>query len=146
MAKAQKANHPMVVYNLISSPTFYVFATRRRGKAVKSLRSFRQKEVISRLEGIGVCKPTKTSVYVPSENQHIDPTNGLQFLNHSCCPNARFENRDLIGITDIDFKEEITIDYRNTEPTISHPFKCECGETDCSGFIGTGHQESKRHV
>jgi SET domain-containing protein len=91
--------------------------------------------VISQLDGIVVPEPTRISVYVACEKQHIDPTNGLQYLNHACNPNTEFRGRTLVALREIRTGEELTIDYRHTEMTISHPFRCNCGAENCAGVI-----------
>lgn len=65
----------------------------------------------------------------------IEPTGILKHLNHSCTPNARFQNRWLIATRDIKPEEEITINYMATEPDISHRFHCKCGSENCKRTI-----------
>ena len=69
------------------------------------------------------------------DGKRIEPTGELQYLNHSCAPNAHFHNIWLIASRDIFPYEEITIDYITTENKISHHFECKCGAKICRSRI-----------
>ena len=104
-----------------------------KGACLVSTKTFASGELIGLLDGHKVPKPTKLSVY--SEGAHIDPTNGLQNLNHSCDPNAHFRGGELRARKPILPGSEVTIDYRHTEPSITHSFTCVCGSANCAGKI-----------
>lgn len=57
----------------------------------------------------------------------------LQYVNHSCSPNAFFDtdNMELVALADIAPNEEITFFYPSTEYDMSQPFLCFCGSKNC---------------
>lgn len=61
-----------------------------------------------------------------------------RFLNHSCNPNTKVENKQNITTRDIKAGEEITIDYQDT-PIGIHPMNCFCNEENCKGVIVLEH-------
>jgi hypothetical protein len=108
-------------------------------------RSFEPGGHILRLRGeIKEC-PSKFSVQigpdqhmeVPAEVQATQPLDRYRwrFLNHSCEPNAKFENRDLVAIREIEATEQITFDYNTTEYDLATPFECHCGSDNCCGVV-----------
>ncbi|MEU8548974.1 SET domain-containing protein-lysine N-methyltransferase [Streptomyces roseoverticillatus] len=90
--------------------------------------------------------PSQHSMQV-GKNVHLDLPDGTGlerimdhyfwwFLNHSCAPNTRIEDRQVIAIADIRAGEEITFHYNTTEFAIAEPFDCWCGSTNCVGRVG----------
>ena len=75
-----------------------VGCTKKRFKVVAT-KKITKGELIAHLQGIKQNHPTQTSIYC--DGIHIDPDNGLQFLNHSCNPNAEFQDRRLVCISNI---------------------------------------------
>jgi len=81
---------------------------------------------------------SKYSIQI-DQNKHIDVPKGKMedplycwaFLNHSCTPNTYIKNKQLIAITDISPKSELTFNYNTTEYKISNPFKCNCSHKNC---------------
>jgi hypothetical protein len=69
-----------------------------------------------------------------SENEHISlsPTY-LQFVNHSCQPNAFFDTdaMKLISLVPIAASEEITFFYPSSEWEMGQPFECHCRQSNC---------------
>jgi hypothetical protein len=69
--------------------------------------------------------------------------NVTRFFNHSCSPNceglyAFVGGSCHIGIfttKDIKKNTEITIDYQYQRLDLENPLKCECGESNCIGFL-----------
>ena len=61
----------------------------------------------------------------------------LQYINHSCDPNASFDvdSMNLIALTDIEEHEEMTFFYPSTEWKMVQPFDCFCGTEMCLGKI-----------
>ena len=104
-----------------------------KGLSVIARVAFAPGEFIGLLEGSEVPSPSRISVN--SDGINISPNNGLQYLNHSCDPNANFRGRELRARKHISLGIEITIDYRLTEPTITHPFTCLCGSPNCARSI-----------
>ena len=88
---------------------------------------------IAYFEGYEIDHNTRDTLYL--DNKRIKATGKLRYLNHSCTPNAHFQNRWLVASHDIHLGEEITIDYLATERMISKHFKCKCGGKKCRGWI-----------
>jgi SET domain-containing protein len=104
-----------------------------QGKGVFAERSLHTGEQIAYFEGYEVDHETAYSLTFG--NQRIEPTGILKHLNHSCSPNAWFQERRLTALREIAPNEEITIDYIATESTISHHFHCDCMSKNCRGRI-----------
>lgn len=47
-------------------------------------------------------------------------------INHSCNPNAVVKDTRILAWSCIELGDEITIDYRKTETSLSNPFECYC--------------------
>ena len=61
----------------------------------------------------------------------------LQYINHSCNPNAFFNTTtmELIALKAIEQGDEFTFFYPSTEWFMAEPFNCLCGEANCIGVI-----------
>ncbi len=72
------------------------------------------------------------------EHTHItlQPSH-LQYINHSCKPNAFFntDTMELIALDTIEAGEEITFFYPSTEWKMDQPFVCQCGKPECLQLI-----------
>jgi hypothetical protein len=101
-------------------------------------------DAIGYYEGPEVSEDTKHSVRL--EGKIIDGTGVLKYAAHSCEPNAYFKDKKrwLIAKENIAAGTEVTIDYLDTEPVITHPFICRCGSFDCRGVIGSFDIEEKK--
>jgi hypothetical protein len=106
------------------------------------------------LEGEVVDSPSRFSVQM-GPNQHLEVPSKAQteqtldryrwrFLNHSCKPNAKFENRNLIAILKINASEQITFDYNTTEYDLASPFECHCESDNCCGVVRGHRWQGKR--
>jgi hypothetical protein len=93
-------------------------------------------EIIGYFEGLESATDTMYSVHL--EGKIIDGTGPLKNVAHSCDPNAYFKDKHrwLYALKDIAAGGEVTFDYLDTEPVISHPFFCKCGSPNCRGKIG----------
>lgn len=115
-----------------------------------SIRSSRQLPLNSVLHVFGareyVTRPTYLSVQVADDRHiHLAPE-FLQYINHSCEPNTFFDtqNGEVIALRNIAANEEITFFYPSTEWTMTQPFDCFCGATNCLGQIqGAAHLNRK---
>ena len=97
------------------------------------------------LEGDVVENPSRFSVQigpgqhveVPAEVQVEQPLDRYRwrFLNHSCEPNAKFDNRNLVASRKIIASEQITFDYNTTEYDLASPFQCHCESDSCCGLV-----------
>lgn len=75
------------------------------------------------------------------EHIHLSPAH-LQYVNHSCAPNAFFDTTymSLIALKAIAAGEEITFFYPSSEWDMAQSFSCRCGSEQCLGEIkGAAH-------
>ncbi len=75
----------------------------------------------------------------------------VRYMNHSCKPNTRILNRQVIALRHIEEREELTFDYNTTEWEMAETFVCTCGHCDdrrISGFKGLSplEQEERRDL
>lgn len=91
------------------------------GNGVFATKEFLSGEKIGVFEGYEVSCDTQHSLTV---NGHkIEGTGLLRYLNHSRNPNCYLKGIALIAKGKIMPREELLINYLETEETISHPFK-----------------------
>jgi hypothetical protein len=71
----------------------------------------------------------------------------LQYVNHSCSPNAFFDTTAMqfLCIAPIAPGEQFTFFYPSTEWQMAQPFACKCGTEQCIGQI-TGASQIDRSV
>lgn len=105
---------------------------------LSSTRPFRKGEVICRFKsGRRLSKPNYLTVQVgPGQHITLNPEY-LQYLNHSCAPNAFLDTAAgaLICLKKILPGEEITFFYPSTEWIMDQPFVCQCGTAECLQLI-----------
>jgi len=66
----------------------------------------------------------------------------LQYINHSCSPNAFFNttSMELVCLQPIQPGDELTFFYPSTEWEMAQPFVCNCGTAACIQLInGASH-------
>jgi hypothetical protein len=66
----------------------------------------------------------------------------LQYINHSCSPNAFFNttSMELVCLQTIQPGDELTFFYPSTEWEMAQPFVCNCGTAACIQLInGASH-------
>jgi hypothetical protein len=66
----------------------------------------------------------------------------LQYINHSCAPNAFFNttSMELVCLQPIQPGDEFTFFYPSTEWEMAQPFVCNCGSAACIQLInGASH-------
>ena len=108
-------------------------------------RRFGVGDLILILEGEVVDRPSRFSVQI-GPNRHVEVPAEVKlagsldryrwrFLNHSCEPNAAFDDRRLVALRRIEGAEQITFDYNTTEYDLASPFECHCGSPDCCGVV-----------
>jgi hypothetical protein len=71
-------------------------------------------------------------------NKHITlQPEFLQYINHSCDPNAFFDTTtmNLIALKAIQPGDEFTFFYPSTEWDMAQPFDCHCGSKQCLKYI-----------
>lgn len=103
-------------------------------------------EVVFHMEGRIADRPSRYTVQVGAE-EHLDPWEAhdltwvldhrpYAFMNHSCAPNARIVDRDVVAHRRIERGDEVTFDYRTTERIMREPFLCRCGHCEESWIRG----------
>ncbi len=55
--------------------------------------------------------------------------------NHSCDPNTAFDGLNVMALSDIEEKEELTLDYAEFLDENMEPFQCGCGSKNCRGEV-----------
>ncbi len=103
-----------------------------------STKNFAPEQVISPFSSSEIhATPSRYTVQV-NEHEHIilQPA-FLQYINHSCNPNAFFNTTtmQLIALRTIEPGDEFTFFYPSTEWFMADPFQCLCGEANCIGII-----------
>lgn len=112
-------------------------------KSLHATRSFSPGDVICSFSaGITQSYPTYLTVQT-GINTHITlRPEFLQYINHSCSPNAFFDtsNMQLVCLRAIQPGEEFSFFYPGTEWDMAQPFVCNCGSKDCLQLInGASH-------
>lgn len=115
---------------------WYLDRSRIDGVGVFAARGFAAGEPIVKLRG-----RVKRGYYDPGlgpnwigigPNAWIDPDRPLDWINHSCEPNAHFgRRRVLIALRDIAPQEEIAVDYSTTESDPEWTMPCACRAVRC---------------
>lgn len=60
----------------------------------------------------------------------------VNFINHSCDPNAGYDGADhIVALTSIRAGEEIRMDYGTFSFSFDHAFACRCGARGCRGRV-----------
>lgn len=99
-----------------------------------SMKDFRCGELISSFSA-GIVKSTPDYLTVQTGiDIHITlKPEFLQYINHSCEPNAFFNTTtmELVALKDIRIDEEFSFFYPSTEWAMAQPFYCYCGSTAC---------------
>lgn len=100
-------------------------------KGLYATQEYKEGEIIKKLEGQLVLKPTRESIYI-GNGMHVIDEHG-KYMNHSFEPNVRIELNNVIAIRDIQKYEEITFNYNETEINMAFPFDVDgvkvCGKT-----------------
>jgi SET domain len=126
-----------------------VVSDRPGERCVRALVGFDPEEAIAQFWAADVCKePSRMTLQVAME-EHIEiaPT-VLQYVNHSCMPNAFFDTQRgaLVALLPIVAKEEITFFYPSTEWTMASPFDCRCKQLACVGRIAGASRMSRKRL
>jgi hypothetical protein len=107
-------------------------------QALFSLSAYQPGEIISEFYAGGIyTEPTYLTVQT-DKNRHITlQPDFLQYINHSCEPNAFFDTTamQLVCLCSIQAEEEFTFFYPSAEWKMAQPFNCYCGSAACLGEI-----------
>jgi hypothetical protein len=96
------------------------------GVGVFVTRDIKKGDIVFKLLGNIVNKPTRTSVQI-GRDKHVE--NSLAgHVNHSCQPNVRVNRRSraFVSLRDIKQGEEMTFNYNDNEDVLAEPFTCAC--------------------
>jgi SET domain-containing protein len=128
------------IYQVISS---HVFGEIRQdiesgAKAFFALQDFNTGDLIVAFEAAAILKhPTYLTVQTgEAEHIHLKPEH-LQYINHSCNPNALFntDTMQLECLQNIKAGDELCFFYPATEWDMAQPFDCLCGSQNCISKI-----------
>lgn len=120
------------------------------GAGLFARRSFVPGEIVLRLEGRIVARPTRHTIQL-GPGEHLEPSSPTAcpwvYLNHSCAPNVVVDvaHRVVIARHPIAAGDELRFDYDTTEWELAEPFVCRCGAPDCVGTVrGFRHLPAER--
>ena len=107
-------------------------------KLLIATKSFQPGDVISKFGSSEIhAEPSRYTVQVNEHEHIILQPEFLQYINHSCNPNAFFNTStmELEALRAIEPGDEFTFFYPSTEWFMAEPFACHCGEVNCIGII-----------
>ena len=90
------------------------------GCGLFSTENYNSGDLIRRLEGPIVNKPTRTSIEI-SEGSHIEDKYGI-YMNHSFNPSCKIHHGFIVAIKDIKEGDELTFNYNENETEMTCPF------------------------
>lgn len=107
-----------------------------RGRGLVGKEAFRKHEYVAKLSGVIVNHTTLDTIQITPTLYFSDPW-FCRFLLHSCDPNLviNLEHLDVRALKDISSGEYLTIDYTTTEDTVTFQFACNCGASNCRGWV-----------
>lgn len=105
------------------------------GSALYARRAYRPGEVIARFDDAREAPQSYLTVQVAPE-RHVQ-LDMLGNLNHSCRPNTAIDAqaRTVTACRQILPGDVLTFFYPTTEWDMARPFRCQCGEPECLGYI-----------
>ena len=90
-------------------------------------------QTIFKFNPVFLDSPSRTSIQIGSS--HMEDEFGM-YLNHNCDPNSVVivaKEPYLVSLKNIKNRDEITIDYNDTEDRLAHPFFCNCHHREIRG-------------
>jgi len=103
-------------------------------KSLLALQHFSPGDVISPFyAGTTLPEANRYTVQVDFQKHITLMPEFLQYINHSCSPNAFFDTTEmlLISLKEIQPGDEFTFFYPSTEWEMAEPFNCHCGSPAC---------------
>lgn len=104
-----------------------------------SLKSFQPGEVFARITGATSTNQRTFATVQTGKATDIELNTDLVFCNHSCNPSVVFDmHRMEVRVVDdrpLLSGEDVTFFYPSTEWDMQQPFDCNCGATQCVGWI-----------
>lgn len=122
----------------------YIRDSTIEGKGIIAAENIKKGEVIQYIKGkerVLQIKSKADSLSYPNwigvgKNRWIEVEYPIQYLNHSCKPNAGIKGRvTIVALKNIRKDEEITIDYSTTECDVLWEMACACGAGGCRRTI-----------
>ncbi|MBI1343156.1 MAG: SET domain-containing protein-lysine N-methyltransferase [Terrimonas sp.] len=107
-------------------------------KSLHALKAFEPGDLISPFNASFVStKPSYLTVQVGYRKHITLLPQFLQYINHSCNPNAFFNTTtmELTALRTIQPGDEYSFFYPSTEWDMAQPFQCNCNQPDCLGLI-----------
>ena len=125
------------------NPNGEIFAVVRTFKTLCATKPFEKGEVIANFRARAIqAFPSRMTVQLEANKHILLYPSLLQYVNHSCYPNAFFDTKQRVlrCVRPIAEGEEIRFFYPSTEWDMEEPFQCNCGEKNCLGLIkGAAH-------
>ena len=98
-----------------------VFHCKRvNGKAVFSTFRCKKGEVAFTLEGEVFNTSSRESIHI-GNNKHIIDKWGI-YMNHSFQPNTKIVGKDVVAVKDIEYGDELSFNYNDSELPMHSPF------------------------
>ena len=112
-------------------------------KALFAAVAFQPGDMITKFSADKIQKYATYLTVQTATNRHITlQPDFLQYINHSCSPNAFFNttSMELVCLQPIQPGDEFTFFYPSTEWEMAQPFVCNCGTAACIQLInGASH-------
>ena len=89
-------------------------------KSLYSTKAYKKNQIIIKLSGTILDKPTRTSIEI-GKDKHIEDELG-QYMNHSFQPTCKIENGCVIALHDIEKGTELNFNYNESETKMACPF------------------------
>ncbi|MGB7345445.1 MAG: SET domain-containing protein-lysine N-methyltransferase [Pirellulaceae bacterium] len=112
------------------------------GQGVICYRRFEAGDMISEMKGEIIDHMTQHSLQI-EPGVHLLDLNFAGYFLHSCSPNVFLDMKELrvYATKTIHENEFLEMDYAQTEDVLFKQFACQCGATNCRGWI-TGSKEA----
>lgn len=106
------------------------------GHGVISYRFFKRGEIIAKMTGEIVTDIRQHTLQIDSDKHLFDPYFSGYFL-HSCSPNISLDMKTMLvtALEPISAFSYLYMDYAETEDYLFKQFPCNCGSSNCRGWI-----------
>lgn len=106
------------------------------GQGVISYRSFKSGELLCNLQGEIVSEVLQHTLQIAPGKHLLDRDFSGYFL-HACSPNISvdMDNMTVTALKDIAAGDYLFMDYAETEDVLFKRFQCQCGSSECRGWI-----------
>ena len=121
------------------------------GRGIRTKVAFERGTVIAEFAGQFTSQVLQHTLQV-TPTSHVHDPHFIGLLSHSCAPNSLLDMQgmELLALCDIPAGTLLTVDYALTEDILFRQFPCDCGASNCRGWI-TGRREKvsakgRRHL